>query len=75
MATVLDPSDPEVRAAADTARETLVRLRAQPFVERLDAALARSGAAPDRGRARQVPATTVQADSEALAKTGAPAEG
>jgi hypothetical protein len=55
MATVLDPSDPEVRAAADTARETLIRLRAQPFVERLDAAMARDsgGAATERsGRAR-----------------------
>ncbi len=42
MATVLDPSDPEVVAAAETARSTLVGLGATPFVERLDAALARS---------------------------------
>ena len=37
MATVLDPSEPEVRAAAMATRETLVGLRAQPFLERLDA--------------------------------------
>jgi hypothetical protein len=41
MATVLDPGDPEVRAAADTARQILVGLGARPFVERLEAALAR----------------------------------
>src|SRR4029077_7849978 len=41
MATVLDPSEPEVRAAGEAAREILVRLRAVPFIERLDAALAR----------------------------------
>ena len=51
MATVLDPSEPEVVAAAKAARETLVRLGATPFVERLDAALARpmpAGAAHER---------------------------
>ena len=42
MATLLDPGDPEVRAAAVAARETLVRLDATPFIARLDAALARS---------------------------------
>ncbi len=42
MATLLDPADPDVRAAADAAREILVRLEAAPFVARLDAALARS---------------------------------
>jgi tetratricopeptide (TPR) repeat protein len=41
MATLLEPSDPEVRAAAEAAREILVRLQAAPFVARLDAALAR----------------------------------
>jgi tetratricopeptide (TPR) repeat protein len=40
MARVLDPTDPEVRAAADAAREILVRLEAAPFIDRLDAALA-----------------------------------
>jgi len=42
MATVLEPTDPEVRAAAEAAREILVRLGAAPFIARLDAALARS---------------------------------
>ncbi len=41
MATVLDAADPEVRAAADRAREILARLGARPFSERLDAAMAR----------------------------------
>ncbi len=40
MATLLDPADPEVRTAADAAREILVRLGAAPFLARLDAALA-----------------------------------
>ncbi len=39
MATLLDPAEPEVRAAAEWAREILVRLGAAPFVARLDAAL------------------------------------
>jgi hypothetical protein len=46
MATLLDPADPEVVEAARRARETLERLRAAPFVARLDAALARPPAAP-----------------------------
>jgi class 3 adenylate cyclase/tetratricopeptide (TPR) repeat protein len=41
MATLLDPADPEVRTAADAAREILVRLEAAPFLARLDAAMAR----------------------------------
>ena len=40
MATLLDPADPEVRAAAEAAREILVRLEAAPFIARLDAAMA-----------------------------------
>ena len=40
MATLLEPADPEVRAAAEIAREILVRLEAAPFIARLDAALA-----------------------------------
>jgi hypothetical protein len=43
MATLLDPADPDVRAAAASSREILTRLRAAPYLERLDAALARSG--------------------------------
>ncbi len=46
MVTLLDPLNPEVRAAADSAREILVRLEAAPFIELLDAALARSTASP-----------------------------
>jgi tetratricopeptide (TPR) repeat protein len=42
MATLLDPSEPEVGAAAAAAREILVRLEAAPFIARLDAAFARS---------------------------------
>ena len=42
MATLLDPADPEVRAAADRAHEILTRLRARPFLERLEAAMART---------------------------------
>jgi tetratricopeptide (TPR) repeat protein len=45
MAILLDPAEPEVRAAADAAREILVRLEAAPFLARLDAAMARSGQA------------------------------
>jgi class 3 adenylate cyclase/tetratricopeptide (TPR) repeat protein len=40
MALLLDPADPEVRAAAAAAREILVRLEAAPFIVRLDAATA-----------------------------------
>jgi class 3 adenylate cyclase/tetratricopeptide (TPR) repeat protein len=39
MATLLDPAHPEVRAAGDSAREILSRLRASPFLARLAAAL------------------------------------
>jgi hypothetical protein len=42
MALLLEPADPEVRAVADRSREILVGLGARPFVERLDAAMARS---------------------------------
>ena len=45
MATLLDPAEPEVVAAAQEAREILVRLEATPLIERLDRAMAR-GAAP-----------------------------
>ena len=60
MACLLDPADPEVRAAADTARGLLVGLGARPFVERLDGALARPvapspGVPSPRGRS-SVPA-------------------
>jgi tetratricopeptide (TPR) repeat protein len=45
MASLLGPGEPDVTAVAERARETLVRLRAQPFLERLDSAMA---ARPDR---------------------------
>jgi len=52
MATLLDPADPEVRAAADSAREILARLGAKPFLERLDTAMERqpSASAPEPAR-------------------------
>lgn len=48
MATLLDPAEPDVRAAADSARAILMRLGARPYIERLDAALA----APREGKVR-----------------------
>jgi hypothetical protein len=59
MATLLDPSDPEVLAVAATARETLVRLVAKPLLARLDAAVA-------RGK----PPVTVTIDVDQAARTG-----
>jgi len=53
MASLLDPADPEVRAAAETARETLVRLEAAPFIDRLDAAMTRSAEGTDHAAAPQ----------------------
>ena len=44
VATLLDPAEPEVRAAAERAREILVRLEARPFIERLDATMTRGSA-------------------------------
>jgi class 3 adenylate cyclase len=43
MAVLLDPSEPEVAAAAASSRAIFERLRAAPFLARLDEALARSG--------------------------------
>jgi tetratricopeptide (TPR) repeat protein len=42
MANLLEPSEPEVRAAAESSRQILVRLGAKPYVARLDAAMGRS---------------------------------
>ncbi len=42
MATLLDPSEPDVSRATGSAREFLARVGAKPFVERLDAAMARA---------------------------------
>ena len=54
MAMLLDPADPEVRMAAESAREILVRLQAAPFIVRLDAALA---GPPDRAGDPAAPTT------------------
>jgi len=45
MATLLEPTLPEVNAAADAARDILTRLRAAPFLDRLAAAVARGSTA------------------------------
>jgi class 3 adenylate cyclase/tetratricopeptide (TPR) repeat protein len=50
MATVLDPSDPEVRAAAESARSILARLGAAPFLARLTTAMSRTSAASGEQR-------------------------
>ena len=52
MATLLDPSEPDVRVAAEAAREILVRLEARPFIARLDAAMSRPTAATEAAPAR-----------------------
>jgi class 3 adenylate cyclase/tetratricopeptide (TPR) repeat protein len=52
MATLLDPAEPEVRAAAGRAREILVELGAKPFVDRLDEATSR--APIDEGQGSEV---------------------
>jgi class 3 adenylate cyclase/tetratricopeptide (TPR) repeat protein len=57
MVLLLGPGEPEVRAAAERARETLIRLRAKPFLERLDAAMAAGSPRPD--------ATPVRAEEQA----------
>ena len=54
MATLLDPREPEVVAAAARSREILTGLRARPFLDRLEAALA---AAPRAGVRRRDAAT------------------
>ena len=48
MATLLDPAEPEVRAAADAGREILARLGARPILEQLEAAMGRSALEPKR---------------------------
>ena len=47
MATLLDPAEPGVRAAAEAAREILARLGAVTLTARLDAAMARPAGAAD----------------------------
>ena len=47
MATLLEPSEPEVRAAGDRAREIFVELEATSLLAQLEAALARPSASAD----------------------------
>jgi hypothetical protein len=61
MVTVLDPSDPEVRGAAESARSILTRLAAAPYLARLSSALSRSG--PVAG-AQQAPEASAAQGSE-----------
>jgi hypothetical protein len=52
MVTLLEPSEPEVRSAAESAHEILIRLGAKPFLERLDAAMGHATSAePSAGGA------------------------
>jgi hypothetical protein len=65
VATVLDTADADIRRAAERSREFLVRVRATPFVERLDAAL------------KQVPPADIDITSDGstpAARTAEPAE-
>jgi hypothetical protein len=62
MATLLEPSEPEVRSAAESAREILARLGAKPFLQRLDAAMARSTLA-------EGPTTTAREPTESPSAT------
>ena len=64
MSELLDPSEPEVAAAIRSTREILERLGAKPYLERLDAALARSGATPPPARTARSAATPEVALSE-----------
>jgi tetratricopeptide (TPR) repeat protein len=54
MATLLDPTESEVRAATDAAHEILTRLRGRPFLDQLKAAtrLQSSPPVPERSRLR-----------------------
>jgi class 3 adenylate cyclase/tetratricopeptide (TPR) repeat protein len=65
MALVLDPAQPEVRTAGAAAREILVRLKAKPFIQKLDEALAK--APTPGGLVREAPAPTAV---ETGARTG-----
>jgi len=55
MATLLDPSEPEVRTVAESTRAILMRLGAKPFLARLDAAMARSTSAASGTTGRTEP--------------------
>ncbi len=52
MATLLDPAEPEVVAAVESAREILSRLDAKPFLERLESSTERQSSPGAAGRSR-----------------------
>ncbi|HEY6058427.1 MAG TPA: hypothetical protein VIV06_10365, partial [Candidatus Limnocylindrales bacterium] len=56
LTSTIGPDDAEVRALAQSARETFVRLGARPFLELLDALLARSSSGEGTRSARLSPA-------------------
>ncbi len=55
MATLLGPTDPDSLAEIEWARATLVRLGAQPYRDRLEAALAKGAAPSVRSQAKPAP--------------------
>ena len=59
MATLLGPAEPEVRVAAEAAREILTRLEAKPFLERLEEATKRQSPTPASERTRPQDASRV----------------
>jgi class 3 adenylate cyclase/tetratricopeptide (TPR) repeat protein len=61
MVMLLDPNDAEVRKVADATRATLTRLGARPFVDQLDAALARSPTASRPSAPASAPAAVSSA--------------
>jgi class 3 adenylate cyclase/tetratricopeptide (TPR) repeat protein len=67
MATLLDPADPEVQAAIDWSRATLLRMRATPLIARLESAASRGSGHPAGPTAGSVvgPAAGAQAAIEA----------
>jgi class 3 adenylate cyclase/tetratricopeptide (TPR) repeat protein len=65
MASLLDPSEPQVREAAARAREIFVSMGATPFIERLDRAMARSAARDDGAGTRGVVSSSSTAPTAA----------
>jgi class 3 adenylate cyclase/tetratricopeptide (TPR) repeat protein len=75
MATLLDPADPEVRAAAESARETFGRLGAEPLRARLEAALGRLGTVePATADRKRTPVEVVQGSDLVSSESGRPSE-
>jgi hypothetical protein len=61
MALLLDPAEPEVRAAAGSAHEILSRLGARPFLDRLETAMARPSSVKGDAGSEAVSGTAAQA--------------